>query len=111
MKEKVCAVLNPYKELCRNDSPGFSARFCVYVLMEQFTSALIDLEVLEKRETGGISPNMEREGLKRLLMRLMDKISISEIATDASSSIIKCVETLKGMMLKLHIHSRILEIS
>ena len=115
MKEKVCAVLNPYKELCligdgRNDSPGFSARFCVYVLMEQFTSVLMDLEVLDKRETRGISPNMEREGLKRLLLRLMDKISISEIATDASSSIIKCVDTLKGMMLKLNICNRILEI-
>ncbi len=33
MKEKICNVLNPYEGICllgdgRNDSPGFSARYC-----------------------------------------------------------------------------------
>ena len=67
--------------------------------MEQFTSVLLDLAFLDKRETKGISPNMEREGLKRLLLRLMGKISISEIAIDASSSILKSINALKGAIM------------
>ena len=39
---------------------------------------------------------MEREGLTRLLLRLMKILNISEIATDASSSIMKRVRELKG---------------
>ena len=73
MKERILDVLSPYEDLCllgdgRNDSPGFSARYCVYVIMEHVTGVLVDLEVLDRRETGGHSPNMEREGLTRLLL-------------------------------------------
>ena len=40
-----------YKEIClcgdgRNDSPGHSARYCVYTLMEHVTKAVVDLEVI-----------------------------------------------------------------
>ncbi len=67
MKEKLSSVLNPYEDLCllgdgRNDCPGFSARYCVYVMIDPVTGVLVDLEVLDRRETGGHSPNMEREG-------------------------------------------------
>eukprot|EP00795_Rhopilema_esculentum_P016102 gene16102-7456_t len=101
MKEKVLDVLNPYEDICllgdgRNDSPGFSARYCVYVIIEHVTGVLVDLEVLDRRETGGHSPNMEREGLTRLLLRLMHEIDITEIVTDASSSIIKRIKELQG---------------
>ena len=51
----------------RNDSPGHSAKYCVYVLMEQFVSVVVDIDVVDKRETGGVSTNMEVFGLKRLL--------------------------------------------
>ena len=86
--------MNPYEDFCllgdgRNDSPGFSARYCVYVMIEHVTGVLVDLEVLDRRETGGHSPNMEREGLTRLLEWLMSEIDISEIVTDTSTSIMK----------------------
>ena len=101
MKERVLDVFSPYEDLCllgdgRNDSSGFSARYCVYVIMEHVTGVLVDLEVLDRRETGGHSPNMEREGLSRLLLRLMSQIDVSEVVTDASSSIIKRIKELQG---------------
>ena len=68
----------------------------VYTLMEHVTKVVIDIEVLDKRETGGNSTTMEREGLRRLLERLMDKLPLSEICTDASSTIIKLIRDMKG---------------
>ena len=65
--------------------------------MERVTSVLVDMEVLDSRETGGHSPNMEREGLTRLLLRLMTEIDISEVVTDASSSIMKRIKEIQGM--------------
>ena len=38
---------------------------------------------LDKRETGGISTNMKREGLTRTLLLLMKCMDISEITIDA----------------------------
>ena len=46
------------------------------------------MDVLDKQETGG-AKNMEREGLTRILLRLMKQIDIGEIATDASSSLMR----------------------
>lgn len=102
MKEDMISALKNLKQHClcgdaRNDSPGFCARYCVYVLMEHFTKAVIDVEILDKRETGGKSPNMEPLGLSRILERLMKDLDIGELCTDASSTIIKLVETLKGL--------------
>ena len=37
----------------RNDSPGFCAQYCVYSLMEAMAKVIVDLEVKDKRETGG----------------------------------------------------------
>ena len=100
LKQNTSSILTLYKDLCligngRNDSPGFSARYCVYVLLEQLTGIIIDLEVLDRREADGHSPNMEREGLTRL-ERLMKTFSLSEVLTDASSSIIKRISDFKG---------------
>eukprot|EP00112_Aurelia_sp_Birch-Aquarium-sp1_P014784 Seg321.1 transcript_id=Seg321.1/GoldUCD/mRNA.D3Y31 product="hypothetical protein" protein_id=Seg321.1/GoldUCD/D3Y31 len=53
-----------------NDSPGHSARFGTYILMSQFSDLIVDVEVMDKRETGGNSTVMERECLKKILMRL-----------------------------------------
>ena len=80
----------------RNDSPGHSAKYCVYVLMEQFVSVVVDIDVVDKRETGGVSTNMEVFGLKRLLERVVGEIIVSEIVTDASTSVIALVRKLKG---------------
>ena len=43
----------------RNDSPGHSAKYCVYVLMEKFVNVIVDLVVVDKRGTGGGSTSME----------------------------------------------------
>lgn len=99
MKSNIYDILNDYNELClcgdgRNDSPGHSAKFCCYVAMEHFTNIVVDVEVLDVREVGA-STNMEREGLTRILTRLASKITISEIVTDASASILKRIQDLK----------------
>ena len=81
----------------RNDSPGHSAKYCVYVLMEQFVDVIVDLVVVDKRETGGVSTNMEVYRLRKLLERIVGKIVMSEIVTDASSAVIALVRKMKGI--------------
>ena len=51
----------------RNDSPGHSAKYYVYLLMKQFVGVVVDLVVVDKRETGGVSTNMEVFGLKKIV--------------------------------------------
>ena len=86
----------------RNDSPGFSAQYCVYSLMEAMTKIIVDLEVKEKKETAGTSPAMEVAALKTLLERLIETMNIGEITTDASSSVMAMVKKLKGQSFSLH---------
>lgn len=59
---------------------------------------LFDLEVIDKRETGGNSTTMEREALRRLLERLVIELPLGELCTDASSTIIKLVRDMKGRL-------------
>ena len=73
------------------DSPGHSAKNLCYFLMEIDTSYIIDLQIVDKRETNLKSSNMEREALKLILQRLRNILNIVEVATDASSSIIKMI--------------------
>lgn len=56
---------------------------------------LFDLEVIDKRETGGNSTTMEREALRRLLEQLVIELPLGELCTDASSTIIKLVRDMK----------------
>ena len=86
----------------RNDSPGFCAQFCVYSLMEAMTKVIVDLEVKDKRETGGASTTMEVAALKTLLERLIESMEIGEITTDASTSVMAMVKKLKGRPFSLH---------
>ena len=100
MKEEIWLVLKE-RDLAlagdgRNDSPGHSAKYCVYTLMEQFLDIVVDLEVVDKRETGGSSATMEKLALKRLIKRAMKELRIVDLVTDASSMIIALVRTLKG---------------
>ena len=75
----------------------FSNRHCVYVLREQFMSVVVDMEVVNKRETKGVSTDMEREGLRRLLLRHKQGLDISELITDASFVIQMFVKDYKGI--------------
>lgn len=86
-------VFKAYEDIClcgdgRTYSPGHSVRYCVYTLMEHFTSAVIDFEVIDKRETGGNSTTMEKEALHRLLENLVTVFPFDELTTDASSAVI-----------------------
>lgn len=100
MKKETVDTMKPYSDICicgdgRNDSPGHSARYGVYVAMEHFTKIVLDLEVMDAREVGGVSTNMEREGMTRIVKRLCNQIMIGEIITDASSSVTKRIRELK----------------
>ena len=64
--------------------------------MSQFSDLIVDIEVMDKSKTGGNSTEMERECLKKILMRLKDKLKIVELTTDASTTIIKMIRDLKG---------------
>ena len=75
----------------------FSNRHCVYVLREQFMSVVVDMEVVDKRETKGVSTDMEREGLRRFLLRHKQGLDISELITDASFVIQMFVKDYKGI--------------
>ena len=74
MKEVVWKVFeNDVLVVCgdgRMDSPGFSAKYCVYTMMEHYLNVIVDLEVVDKREASGTSSLMEKMGCKRLLERL-----------------------------------------
>ena len=87
----------------RNDSPGHTARYCVYTLMEESSRVVVDLEVCDKRETGGKSAAMEKLALSRLLQRLMHVLKIEHIVTDASTSIKALVREMKGILFLIKI--------
>ena len=66
--------------------------------MEQFLNIIVDIGNVDKRETRGISTNMEVFCLKNLLERIVGKLSISEIVTDASTAVIALVRRMKGKL-------------
>lgn len=80
----------------RMDSPGFSAKYCLYVMMDHFLDLIVDVEVVDKREAGGTSSLMEKMGCKRILERMVGILNLQELVTDASSVIMKMVRELKG---------------
>ena len=52
------------------DSPGFSAKYCVYTVMEIQTRDILAIEIVDKRETGLKSTNMEMLAFKRVISKL-----------------------------------------
>ena len=76
----------------RCDSPGKSAKFFTYSLMESETNVILHFENIDKREVNLCSPNMEREGMIRSLDFLKEKgLKILELITDSSSSLGKAI--------------------
>ncbi|XP_060592756.1 uncharacterized protein LOC132747402 [Ruditapes philippinarum] len=72
----------------RMDSPGHSAQYCTYTIMEYENKDILACEIVDKRETDMKSTAMEKEGLKRCLKKLSDSgITIQELCTDASTPI------------------------
>lgn len=80
----------------RMNSPGFSAKYCLYTMMDHYLNVIVYLEVVDKREAGGTPTLMEKIGCKCILERVVGKLNLSEVVTDASSVIIKMVRELKG---------------
>ena len=73
----------------RCDSPGKSAKYCTYSLMDIDTGYILHSETVDKREVALQSPNMEKEAFVRSLQFLQTQISCKEIITDASTAIRK----------------------
>lgn len=74
----------------RCDSPGSSAKFCTYTLMDIDTDKILHTITVDKREVALQSPNMEREAMKRALDFIArHDITVEELVTDASSSVRK----------------------
>ena len=66
----------------RCDSPGYSAKYCTYSLMDSATDLILDYRLIQSSETGS-SVAMEKEGLRRSLNYLLEQgVSIVTIATD-----------------------------
>ena len=66
----------------RCDSPGYSAKYCTYSLMDSATDLILDYKLIQSSETGS-SVAMEKEGLRRSLNYLLEQdVSIITIATD-----------------------------
>jgi hypothetical protein len=75
----------------------------MYALMEQFLDIIVDVEVIDKRETGGASTNMEVLGLQRILERIAGNIVTSELVTDASAAVIAMVRYYKTLQVFFHV--------
>ena len=71
----------------QSDSPGYSAKYGTYTVMDQATGYILDMEVVHESETDHNSNAME-PGLRRILKRLHEaSVAVSMIATDRSPSV------------------------
>ena len=70
------------------DSQGYCAKYCTYSFIEYDTKEILDVVLIDKRETQLKSLNMEVEGFIRLLNSLIEAaIIIEEIVTEAHPQI------------------------
>ena len=60
-------------------------------------SVVVDMEVVNKRETKRVSTDMKRQRLRQLLLRHEQGLDISELVTVASFVIQKLVKDFKGI--------------
>ena len=70
------------------DSPGHSAKYCTYTLMEYESNDILVMAFVDKRDTHFISNNMESAGFERAMDYLLGKgLDIDEVVTDAHQTI------------------------
>lgn len=79
----------------RCDSPGYSAKYGSYTLMDLQTKKILDFQLIQSNEVKD-STHMELEGLKRALGFLKDYVNIKEVVTDRHSSIKKYMRISQG---------------
>ncbi|XP_056449822.1 uncharacterized protein LOC130385362 isoform X1 [Gadus chalcogrammus] len=66
----------------RADSPGHSAKYGSYTMMDLHTKTIVDIQLVQSNEVGG-STHMEKEGLKRSLALLESRgVHLDCIVTD-----------------------------
>ena len=58
------------------DSPGYSAKYCTYSLMDSATDLILDYKLIQSSETGS-SVAMEKEGLRRSLNYVLVRAGMS----------------------------------
>ncbi|KAJ8017869.1 hypothetical protein HOLleu_44465 [Holothuria leucospilota] len=77
----------------RCDSPGYSAKYCSYTLMDIESEKVIDFELVQVSETGS-SVKMEAVGFKRCFSRVLDdhKLNVDKFASDRHVSIRKIMK-------------------
>jgi hypothetical protein len=68
---------------------GLTAKSCVYVLEEEQSGHILELEVVDKRETDLKSSSMEIVGLIRTLMRVLTMKKVEDVTTDRHTQIRK----------------------
>ena len=78
-----------YLQMMVNVTPGKTAKYLCYYLLDITSNYVVHCEVMDKRMVGGKSATMEVEALKRSLQSLVQPLNIMEMITDASSSVIK----------------------
>ena len=66
----------------RCDSPGYSAKYCTYTMMDMDTQKVVDFEVVQVTQTTS-SVAMEKMGFEVVLERLLQKgVTVTQICTD-----------------------------
>ena len=72
----------------RMDSPGHSAKYCTYTVMDQASKKIIGMEVVDKRECELNSGRMEAAAFQRVLADIQNaEMLVSEFVTDAHPQI------------------------
>ena len=76
----------------RCDSPGYSAKYCAYTLMDSATDLILDYSLLQCTDT--TSSVAIEKGLRRCLDKLMvQHVDISTIATDRHTGVASLMRT------------------
>ena len=68
---------------------GKVLNFCTYSFIEQERKSIVHAEVIDNRQVKLQSPNMENYGLTHSLDFLLKHVTVSEVITDASTSLHK----------------------
>ena len=70
-----------------SESPGYSAKYGTYTLMDSATDLILDYSLVQVSEVGS-SVAMEKEGLQRCLDKLLTQgVAINSIATDRHTGV------------------------
>ena len=79
----------------RCDSPGYSAKYCTYTIIDTVSSAILGFNVVKVTESDNSTSKMELEGFKRTMSQLQeDGLNIVTIATDGHVQIRKCLTNI-----------------